>query len=170
MLDMCAQAHYLTISLHVPPTLPRLRSDSWRQHLAPEVSIELVFGNVASCEVATAKAASYSDSSECQVAIFFSFRLWTFAVLKSTAMIVGTYQITHNSSFCECGVSPFAPEITRNLSKGRHSRPLDLICPRESAAAKLNDLALSFVTKVDGVSIATTIGSSNLRHREALRE
>jgi len=50
-------------------------------------------------------------------------------------MIVGTYQITHNSSFCECGVSPFAPEIT-----------------------------------VDGVSIATTIGSSNLRHSEALRE
>ena len=96
-----------------------------------DISIELVFRNVASREVATAKAASYSDSSECQVAIFFSFRLWTFAVLKSTVMIVGTYQITHNSSFCECGVSPFAPEITRNLSKGRHSRPLDLICPRE---------------------------------------
>jgi hypothetical protein len=85
--------------------------DKSLQHLAREVSIELVFGNVASREVATAKAASYSDSSECQVAIFFSFRLWTFAVLKSTAMIVGTYQITHNSSFCECGVSPFAPAI-----------------------------------------------------------
>ena len=56
-------------------------SDSWRQHLA-EVSIELVFGNVASREVATAKAASYSDSSECQVAIFFSFRLWTFALFE----------------------------------------------------------------------------------------
>ena len=56
--------------------------DKSLQHLAREVSIELVFGNVASREVATAKAASYSDSSECQVAIFFSFRLWTFALFE----------------------------------------------------------------------------------------